>query len=226
MIFLVMRSTRILYVENDSALRQFLGDSLSAHSEIEVIGSFATADQALERALVRKADVALIDFGLDSSGLNGIELGIALRSINEYIGIVIYSQFDVRKMVKRVPSGMRSGWSFFEKSGEMTIENYVEVIKKTVNGKGNWAEFASDVHKDSESEVNLYFSLTPRQRSIIALAAQGISVQEIADKLDISYAYVRKELSRAYSILLPETSDGDDLKTLAVLKYLEIAKNL
>ena len=144
---------------------------------------------------------------------------------NEYIGIVIYSQFDVRKMVKRVPSGMRSGWSFFEKSGEMTIENYVEVIKKTANGKGNWAEFASDVHKDSESEVNLYFSLTPRQRSIIALAAQGISVQEIADKLDISYAYVRKELSRAYSILLPETSDGDDLKTLAVLKYLDIVKN-
>jgi two-component system response regulator DesR len=223
--FLVMRSTRILYVENDSALRQFLGDSLSAHSEIEVIGSFASADQALERALVRKADVALIDFGLDSSGLNGIELGIALRSINEYIGIVIYSQFDVRKMVKRVPSGMRSGWSFFEKSGEMTIENYVEVIKKTANGKGNWAEFSSDVHKDSESEVNLYFSLTPRQRSIIALAAQGISVQEIADKLDISYAYVRKELSRAYSILLPETSDGDDLKTLAVLKYLDIVKN-
>jgi two-component system response regulator DesR len=223
--FLVMRSTRILYVENDSALRQFLGDSLSAHSEIEVIGSFASADQALERALVRKADVALIDFGLDSSGLNGIELGIALRSINEYIGIVTYSQFDVRKMVKRVPSGMRSGWSFFEKSGEMTIENYVEVIKKTANGKGNWAEFSSDVHKDSESEVNLYFSLTPRQRSIIALAAQGISVQEIADKLDISYAYVRKELSRAYSILLPETSDGDDLKTLAVLKYLDIVKN-
>ena len=223
--FLDMRSTRILYVENDAALRQFLGESLSAHSDIELIGSFASADQALDRALVRKADVALIDFGLDSAGLNGIELGIALRSINEYIGIVIYSQFDVRKMVKRVPAAMRSGWSFFEKSGEMTTSDYVEIIKKTVNGKGNWAEFSSDVHEDSESEVNLYFSLTPRQRSIIALAAQGISVQEIAEKLDISYAYVRKELSRAYSILLPDTQEGDDLKTLAVLKYLEIVKN-
>lgn len=219
-----MRSTRILYIENDSALRKFIENSLSVHSEIEVIGSFASADQALDRALVRKADVALIDFGLDSAGLNGIELGIALRSINEYIGIVIYSQFDVRKMVKRVPSEMRSGWSFFEKSGEMTTDDYVEIIKKTANGKGNWEEFSSASNETSELESNLYFLLTPRQRSIIALAAQGISVQEIADKLNISYAYVRKELSRAYSVLLPDAQDGDDLKTQAVLKYLEIVQ--
>ena len=58
-----------------------------------------------------------------------------------------------------------------------------------------------------------------------ALAAQGITVQEIAEKLDISYAYVRKELSRAYSILLPDAQDGDDLKTQAILKYLEIVKS-
>lgn len=220
-----MRSTRILYIENDSALRKFIENSLTAHSEIEVIGSFASADQALDRALVRKADVALIDFGLDSAGLNGIELGIALRSINEYIGIVIYSQFDVRKMVKRVPSEMRSGWSFFEKSGEMTTEDYVEIIKKTANGKGNWEQFSNASNEASELESNLYFLLTPRQRSIIALAAQGISVQEIADKLNISYAYVRKELSRAYSVLLPDAQDGDDLKTQAVLKYLEIVQS-
>ena len=219
-----MRSTRILYIENDSALRQFLENSLKAHGDIEIIGSFASADQALDRALVRKADVALIDFGLDSAGLNGIELGIALRSINEYIGIVIYSQFDVRKMVKRVPSEMRSGWSFFEKSGEMTTDDYVEIIKKTVNGKGNWEEFSSASNETSELESNLYFLLTPRQRSIIALAAQGISVQEIAEKLNISYAYVRKELSRAYSVLLPNSHEGDDLKTQAVLKYLEIVQ--
>jgi hypothetical protein len=219
-----MRSTRVIYIENDAALGKFLGDSLSAHDEIELIGSFTTADQALDRSIVSKADVALIDFGLDSTGLNGIELGIALRSINEYIGIVIYSQFNVRKMVNRVPIGMRSGWSFFEKSGVMTSSNYVDIIKKTANGKGNWEEFSLTSQEGLDSEANLYFALTPRQRSIIALAAQGIAVQEIADKLNMSYAYVRKELSRAYSVLLPDAHEGDDLKTRAILKYLEIFK--
>lgn len=221
-----MRSTRVMYVENDHALRQFLHQSLSKHSEIEIIGSFAGSDEALDRALVRKADVALLDFGLETNGLNGIELGIALRTINEYIGIVIYSQYKVHKMFKRVPPSMRNGWSFFEKSGEMSTDDYVKIIKETSISKGNWEEFASLAEENADPEMNLYYDLSSRQRSIIALMAQGVSVQEIGTRLDLSYAYVRKELSRAYSVLLPDAQEGEDFKTLAILKYLQLAKSL
>jgi DNA-binding NarL/FixJ family response regulator len=215
-----------MYVENDHALRQFLHQSLSKHSEIEIIGSFAGSDEALDRALVRKADVALLDFGLETNGLNGIELGIALRTINEYIGIVIYSQYKVQKMFKRVPPSMRNGWSFFEKSGEMSTDDYVKIIKETSVSKGNWEEFASLAEENADPEMNLYYDLSSRQRSIIALMAQGVSVQEIGTRLDLSYAYVRKELSRAYSVLLPDAQEGEDFKTLAILKYLKLAKSL
>lgn len=221
-----MRSTRVMYVENDHALRQFLHQSLAKHSEIEIIGSFAGSDEALDRALVRKADVALIDFGLETNGLNGIELGIALRTINEYIGIVIYSQYKVHKMFKRVPPSMRNGWSFFEKSGEMSTDDYVKIIKETAVSKGNWEEFASLAEDNADPDMNRYYDLSSRQRSIIALMAQGVSVQEIGTRLDLSYAYVRKELSRAYSVLLPDAQDGEDFKTLAILKYLQLAKSL
>ena len=221
-----MRSTRVMYVENDHALRQFLHQSLSKHEEIEIIGSFAGSDEALDRALVRKADVALIDFGLETNGLNGIELGIALRTINEYIGIVIYSQYKVHKMFKRVPPSMRNGWSFFEKSGEMSTDDYVKIIKETAISKGNWEEFASLAEENVDPDMNRYYDLSSRQRSIIALMAQGVSVQEIGTRLDLSYAYVRKELSRAYSVLLPDAQEGEDFKTLAILKYLQLAKSL
>jgi len=221
-----MRSTRVMYVENDHALRQFLHQSLSKHEEIEIIGSFAGSDEALDRALVRKADVALIDFGLETNGLNGIELGIALRTINEYIGIVIYSQYKVHKMFKRVPPSMRNGWSFFEKSGEMSTDDYVKIIKETSVSKGNWEEFASLAEDNVDPDMNRYYDLSSRQRSIIALMAQGVSVQEIGTRLDLSYAYVRKELSRAYSVLLPDAQEGEDFKTLAILKYLQLAKSL
>ena len=221
-----MRSTRVMYVENDQALRQFLHQSLAKHQDIEIIGSFAGSDEALDRALVRKADVALIDFGLETNGLNGIELGIALRTINEYIGIVIYSQYKVHKMFKRVPPSMRNGWSFFEKSGEMLTDDYVKIIKETAVSKGNWEEFASLAEENVDPDMNRYYDLSSRQRSIIALMAQGVSVQEIGTRLDLSYAYVRKELSRAYSVLLPDAQDGEDFKTLAILKYLQLAKSL
>ena len=72
---LAMQSTRVIYVENDSALRQFLQESLNQEAGLELIGTYADGISALNRAVVKKADVALIDFGLDTDGLNGIELG-------------------------------------------------------------------------------------------------------------------------------------------------------
>jgi len=219
-----VRATRLIYVENDSALRGFLEGMLSKQTELEIVGSYQNAVQALDRRIVSKADVALLDFGLESDGLNGIELGIALRAINEYIGIVIYSQFNVRRMIHRVPRSMRNGWSFLEKSGEMTGSDYVRIFRETVNGKGNWENFVSYSQSESESELDIYYALTVRQRSIIALLAQGITLQEISVRLDLTYSYVRKELSRAYALLIPDAGESDDLKTRAILKYLQIVK--
>jgi len=121
---------------------------------------------------------------------------------------------------------MRNGWSFFEKSGEMASSDYVKILKDTAVGKGNWEEFFPAEPADHNEEINLYYELSSRQRSIIALLAQGISVQEISIRLDLTYAYVRKELSRAYDILLPDVQEGEDQKTMAILKYLQLVKTI
>ena len=58
----------------------------------------------------------------------------------------------------------------------------------------------------------------------MSLSSQGKSAQDIAVQLDLSYSYVRKELSRSYSILLPDAAPSDDLKTTAVLRYMELMR--
>lgn len=219
-----MPKTRMLYIENDPALRNVLGEMLAKSPDLEVLGSFGRADEVLQRNLVLKADVALIDFSLDQNGLNGVELGIALRNINEYIGVVIYSQFSVRPMVHRVPKSMRSGWSFFDKSATMNISDYAEILQFTSAGKGNWEEVLSLDGQTQENESSVFFTLTPRQRSIMSLTSQGNSAQEVAVQLNLSYSYVRKELSRAYATLVPEASEGTDLKTAALIRYMELMR--
>lgn len=219
-----MTATRLLYVENDPALRKILGLMLDKSPELELVGSFGRADEVMQRELILKADVALIDFSLDQNGLNGVELGIALRNVNEYIGIVIYSQFSVRPMVNRVPKQMRSGWSFFDKSATMDTSDYAAILKFTAAGKGNWESVLTIDGIAKENESSVFFSLTPRQRSIMSLTSQGKGAQEIAAQLNLSYSYVRKELSRAYGVLVPNLVAGDDLKTAAVLKYMELMR--
>jgi DNA-binding NarL/FixJ family response regulator len=219
-----MRATRLIYIENDPALRNILGEMLGSSPELELLGKFGGADEVLDRVLATRADVALIDFALDQNGLNGIELGIALRNLNEYISIVIYSQFSVRAMVNRVPKNMRSGWSFFDKSATMGLEDYVRILKETATGKGNWEEILGEDGASQENESSIFFSLTPRQRTVMTLSAQGKSPKEIAAQLNLTYSYVRKELSRSYAVLVPNSDETSDLKTAAVLKYMELMR--
>jgi two-component system, NarL family, response regulator DesR len=219
-----MRPIRVMYVENDSALRRILGEMLAQSQRLELVSSCANADEALDRATVRGADVALVDFSLDQNGLNGIELGIALRNINEHIGVVIYSQYSVSQMVSRVPKAMRHGWSFFDKSAEMSIDDYADILRSTASGNGNWESVSAGEVTKVEAQTSIYFQLSPQQRSIMSLSAQGKSAKEIASQLGLSYSYVRKELSRSYAVLLPDAAPSDDLKTTAVLKYVELMR--
>jgi DNA-binding NarL/FixJ family response regulator len=219
-----MRPIRVLYIENDAALRSVLGAMFATASEIELIGSYGKASEVLDPQIVKNADVALIDFSLENGGLSGVELGIALREMNEYIGIVIYSQFPVNSLAQLVPSSNRFGWSFIEKSGDMKIADYLQILKIAAASKGNWQEVLEANNETLENEVSPYFALTPRQRSVMSLSAQGRSPQDIADKLELSYSHVRKELSRAYAVLVPEADGKTDLRTTAVLRYIEIFK--
>lgn len=219
-----MRKIKLIYVENDGALRGLLAQSFAKSERLELVGSFSSASELIDSGLAKRADAALLDYSLDSTGLNGVELGIALRNLNEHIGIIIYSQFSVAPMVRRVPAPMISGWSFLQKSATTSLENYASVIEASASGRGNWDEVSKQNVDDLDSQASLFFKLTPRQRSILALASQSKSGREISEQLSLSYAHVRRELSRAYQILLPNAQESDDLKTAAVLKYLELMK--
>ena len=214
----------MLYVENDSALRRLLGSMLADLPNVDLIGNFGSAEELFGNAEIRKADAALIDFALDENGLNGIELGIALRIMNENLGVVIYSQYRSKSLIERVPEAMRSGWSLIEKNSDMAVEDYVDVLLDSCSAKGNWSDLIDQNGALRDQHTNIYFSLSPRQRTVMDLAVQSWSAQDIAAELGISYDYVRKELSRAYAILLPNINASSDLKTAAVLKYLEIKK--
>ena len=117
---------------------------------------------------------------------------------------------------------MRSGWSFFDKSAEMDISDYVSVSKSACAGKGNWEEVLGADADVLSSQSSIFFALTPRQRSIMLLCAQSKSPREIATHLGLSYSYVRKELSRSYSVLVPDAKTGDDVKSAETYRSISI----
>lgn len=209
----------MIYVENDPALRGIITQLLDQRADIEVLIATGIAHEALDQRLAEQADVALLDLALGSSQMNGIDLGMALRSLNDNIGIVIHSQYRLDTVARTVPPEALIGWVTLPKSGELPIEDMVQTLRDAARGMTS-TEPAADV------DTHPLEALTIRQRAVMGMAAAGVKTTEIARRLRISHDAVRQDLSRAYKILVPDADpEADDLRTRAVLAYLELTRD-
>ena len=213
-----MRPTRVIYVENDPSLRGIMTQSLHAHPDIELLLSVGTPREALDRDLVERSDVALLDLALGNEEMNGIDLGLAMRHRNENIGIVIHSQYRLDTVARSVPEEALFGWSTLAKSGETTIEDVVSIVRGTAAGHG-----VLDTHVPYQESPLLQLSM--RQRAVMGMTASGLKATEIARRLAVTQETVRQDLSKAYRVLVPQADSGDDLRIRAVFAYLELIRD-
>jgi len=221
-----VRATRVIYVENDPALRGIMTTMLDSASELDVILSTGSPNEALAFVPPAPADVALLDLALGVDEMNGIDLGIALRQTNPDIGIVIHSQYPLDFTIERVPEEQRMGWSSLQKSGHMEVADLVALLKTTAMGIASTHERAALDHDESQQADHLSLAkLSSRQRSIMGLTANGFTPQQVAEQLSLSREVVRQDLVRAYKVLVPERASGKDRRTQAVLAYIRLTRD-
>ncbi len=210
------RDTRLLYVENDPVLRSMMTVLLAGLDGIEVAASVSDSTEAL--ASEERFDVALLDWALGPNSLNGVQLGRALRERDENVGIVILSQhyaWDFHGGSGRVSMG----WSYVEKRADIDTAYLTKVLKATASGL-SVVEPAMDQGQAPESAERLG-RLSVRQRQIMSLAATGVDANVIAEQIGLASVTVRKELSECYRILVPDPAPGTDLRTAAVVAWIE-----
>lgn len=213
-----MRATRVIYVENDPALRGIMTALLEESPEVELILATGLPHEALDPDAIRLADVALIDLALGSGQMNGIDLGLAMRKANENIGIVIHSQYSLDTVARSVPPAALIGWSTLPKSGDMFIEDVIHILRETAKGL---TSVPTSLSRDERSPLE---RMTVRQRAVMGMTAAGIKPQEVARRLAISHDAVRQDLSAAYRVLVPDVQPADDLRLRAVFTYLELTR--
>ena len=217
-----LKAKRLLYVENDPALRALVAHELRTRPEIGEVFDFASGEEATEFAQNQTMDVALLDFSLGHGVLDGIATGIELRRLNQNLGIVIFSQHAFETVTKLINFAKFEGWSYLTKNANVNIDKIVSVLVATTQGKKS-IEVESN---ESESPVEVTPDLmSPRQRLIIALLASGHEPKFIAERLGITVESVRKDLSQIYSILLPEATPGIDLRISSILEYQRLVRS-
>lgn len=209
---------RVLFVEDDPALRGILSAILGHRQDLEIVVTAGSPREALKTAETTPFDVALLDLSLGDDAMSGIDLGIALRARWPKVGIVILSQYQVPTFLTRLNDDQRQGWSYILKRADLHPNYLSDVLHSTARGLNIVDPLMAKRQMDQQPSATSL--LTHRQRDIMALAAEGLDAPTIARRLDLTHGVVRQELSRCYQVLVPEPPEGADLRTLAVLRYV------
>ena len=207
----------VLYVEDDPMLRELLGGQMRSDQRVREVEAFGTPREALDALDDLEVDVALLDLSLGEGVPSGIELGIAIRGSRPTLPIVIFSQHRVPRVEDAVPPRHRSGWSFIQKGTGMDTGDVVETLIGAAEG-----HVRVDLSPSALPAPDVLARLTPRQREAMALAAVGYDAVGISQRLHLAHVTVRRELSLAYRVLVPDPAPSTDLRTAAVLEYLRL----
>lgn len=215
-----MRANRsvlnVMVVEDQPLFREMLAVLLADQNGLRVA---AVADSvAGARAVdMRGIHVALLDLRLPDG--DGIGLGRDLRRRKPDLGVLVISASDSISTLLEVPGNEAAGWGFLSKNSSLTASALVYAIRAVAAGR---AVLDPAIRAQREIRRNSPLSrLSPRQREVVALVAEGLTNAAVATRLGISPRSVDAHLNAAYAALgIPANRDRNP-RVEAVRSYLQ-----
>lgn len=194
---------RILIADDHPVFRFGLRALLEAQSDIVVVGEAESGAAAVQMAQSLRPDVVLMDINMP--GLNGIEATkqIMASATPPRTAVLIITMFDDDTVFTAVRAGAR-GYLLKGAQGDETLR----AIRAVANGEVIFSPGVAAQMMDffargvpGVSYAMPFPELTPREREILGLLAQGLSNGAIAEKLVLSPKTVRNQVSTIFGKL-------------------------
>ena len=179
-----MTSLRILIADDHSVVRAGLRTLLESRREWEVCAEASDGREAVEKAIKHKPHVAILDVGMPL--LNGIEVTRQIRKASPETEILILTMHESDDLVQQVIDAGARGYILKDDADRVllaavaTVRQHKPYFSVRVSSAAESADPSSSDSKSSRSR------LTPREREILQLLAEGKSNKEVANILGIS----------------------------------------
>ncbi len=207
-------TVRILLADDQTITRTGLRSLLSAQEGIEILGEAKNGEEAIELAASLQPDVILMD--LRMPGINGIEATRRIHRASPHIGILVLTVFeDDTSVFPAIRAGARG---YLLKNTEQ--DELLRGIHTVMNGG---AIFSPGIAQRVLGYLNtpvpntphhIFDELTPREREILELIAQGKTNSEIAESLNLSPKTVSNNISNV--LLKVQATDRAKLMLMAL----------
>jgi two-component system response regulator NreC len=179
-------SIKIMVVDEHKILREGLSTLIAKQPEMEIIGEATDGREALQLLEKNTPDLILMDVTMPN--LNGIEATRKIKAKKPGIEIIALSLHSDRRYVLGMIDAGASGYLL----KECAFEELVRAINTVMSNKKYLSPGISDilideyVKKTTTDKPTIYSKLTPREREILQLIAEGKNTKEIARYLFIS----------------------------------------
>ena len=211
---------RVVLADDDVLLREGVA-SLLERSGYEVVGQGATGTELIDLVREHRPELAIVDIrmppGHSTEGLEAA--GVIREELPETAILLLSAHIEVEHAMDLLAGGERSGYLL--KSRVTDIEQFVDAVERIVKG-GSVVDPALVQELVAARRVEDPLDvLSPREREVLALMAEGRSNAGIAHQLWVTEGTVEKHVHSILGKLrLPETSD-DHRRVLAVLTFLD-----
>jgi DNA-binding NarL/FixJ family response regulator len=211
---------RVVLAEDLYLLRDGLSRLLQAHG-IDVVAAVGSGAELLDELLRQRPDVAVIDVRLPPTFTDeGLRVALEARRQLPGLPVLVLSQYVEQLYARELLSDQAGGVGYLLKDRVFSDEAFVEALR-TVAGGGTVLdpEVIAKLLRRRAAEEPIT-TLSPREREVLELMAQGRSNAAIAQRLFVSEKAVSKHSTSIFIKLGLEPSDDDNRRVLAVLAYL------
>lgn len=211
---------RVVVADDDVLLREGVA-SLLAGSGYNVVGRVGDATSLLDVVRAEKPDLAIVDIRMPPTyTTDGLDAAMTIRQEVPTVGLVILSaHVDVEQAMQLLVSGRSAGYLL--KTRVTDVSEFLDTVARIADGACVIDPALVQELVDARKQNDPLAVLSPREKQVLALMAEGRSNVGIARRLWVTESTVEKHVRSIMGKLgLQETSD-DHRRVRAVITFLE-----
>jgi DNA-binding NarL/FixJ family response regulator/class 3 adenylate cyclase len=216
-----MRGVRVVIAEDSVLLREGIARLLEDQG-FEVAAQSGTADDLLRHVGMHKPDVAIVDIRMPPTQTDeGLRAAQEIRERWPETGVLVLSQYVEPGYAMELLGENAEGVGYLLKDRVSDVEEFAAAVRRV--GEGGSALDPAVVSQlvGRRRRDDPLQDLTPREREVLELMAEGRSNQAIADRMVITLRAVEKHVTSIFGKLRLSSTDQDHRRVLAVLTFLK-----
>ncbi|MGW3043642.1 response regulator [Kitasatospora sp. NPDC001159] len=214
---------RVVIAEDLFLLRDGLTRLLEANG-MKVTAAVENGEQLLAAVAADRPDIAVVDVRLPPSFTDeGLRAALAARQAHPGLPVLVLSQFVEQLYARELLAGSTGGIGYLLKDRVLDGAQFIDAVRRVAQGGTAMDPEVITRLLTHNSSAGPVSTLSPRERQVLALMAEGRSNAAIAQQLVITERAIAKHTASIFVRLGLQPSDDDNRRVLAVLAYLNNA---